>query len=222
MHDVEGALSAVEECEKNNPEYEYEMLAFGLQPQHANNPWGDFNYGPRITLSDENGNPFYIPSFAQITPNAILYWEQRYKETSNPLLTMRYASLVWDFKRSIAKTNFDNDLYRVLVDCLLAVCNEDYETHPTITVNDLEHLFELAKNQQEDLIKCKSAYCNFEKRHDDDKAVRYWSSRFLMMLKYKKCFSEEEKAENMAFFEKHKEEIRDMLQAANKLWGISK
>lgn len=49
---------------------------------------------------------------------------------------MRYASLVWDFKRSIAKTNFDNDLYRVLVDCLLAVCNEDYETHPTITVNN--------------------------------------------------------------------------------------
>ena len=78
MHDVEGALSAVEECEKNDPEYEYEMLAFGLQPQHANNPWGDFYYGPRVTLSDENGNPFYIPSFAQITPNAVFYWEQRY------------------------------------------------------------------------------------------------------------------------------------------------
>ncbi len=193
MHNVEGALSSVEECEKNNPEYEYEMLAFDLQPQHANNPWGNFYYGPRVTLSDENGNPFYVPSFAQITPNAVLYWEQRYKETSNPLLTMRYASLVWDFKRSIVKTNFDNDLYRVLVDSLLAVCNEDYESHPTITVNDLEYLFELTKNQQEDLIKCKNAYCSFEKRHDDDKAVRYWSSRFLMMLKYKKCFSEEEK-----------------------------
>lgn len=193
MHDVEGALSAVEECEKNDPEYEYEMLAFGLQPQHANNPWGDFYYGPRVTLSDENGNPFYIPSFAQITPNAVFYWEQRYKETRNPLLTIRYASLVWDYKRSIVQTNYDNDLYRTLVDNLLVVCNEDYEPHPTITVNDLEYLFELTKNQQEDLIKCKNAYRSFENRHNDDRALRYWSSRFLMMLKYKKYFSEEEK-----------------------------
>ena len=33
--------------------------------------------------------------------------------------------------------------------------------------------------------------------------------------------TEEEKAENMALFEQHKEEIRDMLQAANELWRIN-
>ena len=192
-HEIETSLSAVDEVVKKSSEYGFELLAFSLELQHGNNPWGNFNYGPRCTFKDENGNPVYFPSFAQINPDAVLYWEQRYKKTRNPLLTMRYASLVWDFKRSVVKANFDNDLYRELVDNLLVVCNEDYEPHPTITVNDLEYLFELTKNQQEDLIKCKNAYCSFENRHDDDKAVRYWSSRFLMMLKYKKCFSEEEK-----------------------------
>lgn len=192
-HEIEKSLSAVDEVVKISPEYGFEMLAFGLEPQHGNNPWGNFYYGPRVTFKDENGNLMYYPSFAQIIPNAVLYWEQRYKKTRNPLLTMRYANLVWDFKRFIVKANFDNDLYRVLVDNLLTVCNEDYEPHPTITVNDLERLFELTRNQPEDLNNCKKAYCNFENRHDNDKAVRYWSSRFLMMLKYKNCFSEEEK-----------------------------
>ena len=190
---VEESLLAVDEEEKKRPEFDYEMLAFGLQPQRGTNPWGDFYYGSKIVLADPNENPVYEPAFERITPVAILYWEKRYKESCNPLLKMRYAGLVWDYKKEIVKTNYDCDLYRILVDSIINVCNGDYEPHPTITITDLERLFELTKTHQEDLLLCKNAYCNFENRYNEDGAVRYWSSRFLMMLRHKKSFTEEEK-----------------------------
>lgn len=172
----------------------YEKLAFSLQPQPGENPWGNnYYFGPQITMSDEQGNLVYSPPFELITPKAVLYWENRYKLATNPLLKMRYASLVWDFKKPITNSSYDSDLYRTYVDSMLEVCNGDYANHPTITTLILERLFSITKNKTEDLQLAKQAYLSFEARHASDDSVRYWSSRFLMMLEHKRFFSEEEK-----------------------------
>lgn len=191
-YDIVGKLSELNENEKKKNEFQYEILAFQLQPSNnENTPWNTY-YGPQLTFTDQNGNLVYRPPFDSITIEAIHYWERRYKIVNNPLLVMRYAGLVWDFKRIVAHEKYDSDLYRKYVDSMLKVCNEDYAQHPVLTTNILERLFVLVNGNLDDLRLLKTAYKEFEKRHAKDDAVRYWASQFLMMLKYRKCFEQSE------------------------------
>ena len=120
---------------------------------------------------------------------------------------MRYAALVWDYKRTIVKDSYEPNLYRILVDSMLEVCNGDYQCHPVLTVNVLERLFDIAKGQPQDLLLVKKAYVDFEKRHAEDKNVRYWASRFEMILKYKNSFTQQEKEDIVASHEARLERL---------------
>lgn len=184
--------------EQYGDNYAFERLAFRLQPQHGDNPWGNFNYGPQFTFADANGNPVYSPSFNEVTPEAVEYWNERISESINPMLRLRYATLVWDFYPTICHKNRDGKLYSIIVDTALEVCNGAYFRHPVLTVNTLEWLFVFTRNQAKDLSKVKAAYIDFEGRHSKDDAIRYWASRFQLMLDNKNYFTEEEKAQLVA------------------------
>ena len=219
-HEIVGALSSVEENEKGKPEYCFENLAFSLVPSHDDN-WGTY-YGPQAIFKDSNNNPIEVPALNDVTIDAVLHWEQRYKTTKNPLLTMRYAGLVWGFKNHIFHQKYESDLYRIYVDSMLKVCNEDYANHPVITTTILERLFYVAKSNEQDLILVKNAYIDFEKRHATDDSVRYWASRFLIMLDYKKYFSKEEID---AMVVEHEERLSRMCRLNNgkvNPWNIEK
>lgn len=190
-HTIINALSSIEENKKNKPEFEFENLAFTLVPSKEINNWGTY-FGPQAIFKDADDNFIEVPSLQNITIDAVNYWEQRYKTTINPLLTMRYAGLVWDFKSHIFHQKYDSDLYRIYVDSMLKVCNGDYSNHPIVTTNTLERLFHIAKNNERDLILVKKAYIDFEKRHATDDSIRYWASRFIIMLENKKSFSQDE------------------------------
>lgn len=190
-HEVLDALYSVEAEETSKIEFSYEVLAFRLVPYSGDNPWG-FYFGPQFTFEGKDGNPVYNPDIADITPDAISYWETRYKQCSNPLLISRYAGLVWDFKQKIAHQAYLPDLYRIYVDSMLELCNGDYCHHPVITTNNLERLFVIARGQAQDLKLVKEAYNAFESRHAKDDTVRYWASQFLLMIENRKKFSAEE------------------------------
>ena len=196
--DIVIGLNSVDESEKSKSEFIFEQLAFRLQPQHGDNPWGRYYYGPQFTFRDANGLPVYSPALDEITNEAVVYWKERLADCVNPLLTLRYATLVWDFQPSICRQSNDGALYRTIVDAALEVCNGDYLTHPVLTVNTLENLFAFVNKKSEDLTKVKGAYKDFEQRHPEDNAVRYWTSRFQLLLTNKKCFTEEEKNELIA------------------------
>lgn len=189
-HTIISALMSLKEEEKKKSEFEYEYLAFSLVPS-SNNNWGTY-YGPRMTFKDANDNIIEEPALKDITIDAVLYWEQRYKITKNPLLTMTYAGLVWEFKRTIFHQKYDSDLYRIYVDSMLKVCKEDYASHPIITTNILERLFNITKGQKEDFALLKATYIDFEEKNAVDNSPRYWSSRFNLMLKNKKLFTQDE------------------------------
>lgn len=190
-HEFVGALSSLPDDEKEKPECHYEWTAFKLQPNDSEQTFGGY-FGPQLTLSDSNGNPIYVPALSDITPEAVLYWEQRYKASTNVLMRMRYAALVWDFKRRITKSNYDSDLYRTYVDSMLEVCNHDLTTNPVITTTVLERLFSIAKNQPLDLDRTKEALRNFEARHGIDKSIRFWACQFKLMQNNKKSFTQDE------------------------------
>ena len=190
-HDYVAALCSMPDAEKAKPESHHEWTAFMLQPNDNDSTFGGY-YGPHWTMADANGNPVYTPALSDITPDAVLYWEQRYKTAKNQLMRMRYAGLVWDFKRRIANANYDKDLYRLYVDSMLEVCNDDYANHPVVTANILERLFSITKSQPADMGKTKEALRAFETRHATDKSVRCWACQFLLMTENKKCFTTDE------------------------------
>lgn len=191
-------LNSVTAEEQESDKYTFELLAFRLQPQHGDNPWGNYHYGPQFTFRETNGTPVYSPAFAEVTKKAVEYWNDRICECDNPLLKLRYATLVWDFQPSICHKQNDGNLYSIIVDSALDVCNGDYFRHPVLTVNILEWLFAFTKNRKDSLAKVKTAYVDFEKRHSEDDAIRYWASRFQIMLENKKYFTEEEKEKLLA------------------------
>ena len=190
-NDYLAEINALPEIERQKDECRFEWLAFMLQPNDSDHTFGGY-FGPQFTLSDRQGNPVYVPEFSMITPEAVLYWEQRYKVANNVLMKMRYAGLVWDFKTRIAKAKNDSDLYRTYVDSMLEVCNNDYTSHPVVTTMVLERLFSITSKQQVDLEKAKDAMRSFENRHAIDSSVRYWSCQFLLMTNNKKCFTQDE------------------------------
>lgn len=191
-HELVAALIDLPEEERAKPEAHHEWTAFMLQPNDSDSTFGGY-FGPQVTFADANGNPLYMPALSDITPEAVLYWEQRYKTSANPLMRMRYAGLVWDFKRRIVNSNYDTDLYRTYVDSMLAVCNNDLASHPVVTTNILERLFNIAKKQDDDLAKAKDALRSFEQRHAVDHAVRYWACQFQLMTQNGKFFTQDEK-----------------------------
>lgn len=190
-HDIVGALCALPDGERAKPESHYEWTAFMLQPNDQDNTFGGY-FGPHWTHVDQQGNPYYTPAKEDITPDAVLYWEQRYKVVSNTLMRMRYAALVWDFKRRICNANYDTDLYRTYVDSMLEVADNDLSSHPVVTVLVFERLFSIAKSNLDDLAKTKAALCAFEKRHATDSSIRCWACQFQLMRDNKKCFTKDE------------------------------
>ena len=190
-HDLVGALCALPDGERAKPESHHEWTAFMLQPNDQDSTFGGY-FGPHWTHADQQGTPYYTPAKEDITPEAVLYWEQRYKVVTNTLMRMRYAALVWDFKRRICNANYDADLYRTYVDSMLEVANKDLCSHPVVTALVLERLFYIAKSNLDDLAKTKTLLCAFEKRHAKDSSIRCWACQFLLMCDNKKCFTKDE------------------------------
>lgn len=190
-HDLVGALCALPDSERAKSMSHHEWTAFMLQPNDQDSTFGGY-FGPQWTQVDKQGSPYYTPAKEDITTEAVLYWEQRYKTVANALMRMRYAALVWDFKRRICNTNYDSDLYRIYVDSMLEVANNDLSSHPVVTALVLERLFSIVKSNLDDLAKAKAALCAFEKRHATDSSVRCWACQFQLMLDNKKCFTQAE------------------------------
>lgn len=190
-HDYVGALCALPYGEKAKPESHHEWTAFRLQPNDGDHTFGGY-FGPQVTFADAQGNPVYSPALSDITPDAVLYWEQRYKSAANALMRMRYAALVWDFKRRICNANYDDDLYRSYVDAMLEVANNDLCTHPVVTALVLERLFSIAKSNPADLVNTKAALSAFEARHGKDSNVRCWACQFQLMMENKRSFTQNE------------------------------
>lgn len=193
LYDVGISLSEISEAERGQKPYLYESIAFMLMPTPVDNPWESHYYGPMCTMRGVKGEPIYKPAQTEITTEAIQYWYERSNETNNPLMKMHYLGLVWDFQQSVTGQKNTGELYNAYVESILAVCNEDYYSHPTETVTALERLFELASTNTHYLPLTKQAYQDFEKRHATDDAPGLWGSLFTIMLHHKKNFSDDER-----------------------------
>lgn len=188
MYNISSSLDKMCSNYANTKELQYELTAFHLTPSPENNPWDSF-YGPMFTGTNETGSVTTYPEFKDITSDAVLYWENRMKESQNPLIIARYAGLVWDFKHIVPNKKINGGyVYRILVDNLLVVCDKDYFPEPIYAIVFLERLFELTIKNDCDFKRTKNVFAAFEQRHSDDHSAGIWSPRFLLMVKNQQCF----------------------------------
>lgn len=207
LYEIGISLSQLPEEERAGKTYLWEDTAFALYPTPNDNPWEGHYYGPICTWQGKAGELICRPAKECITTEAILYWKKRANETQNPLLKMQYLGLIWDFQLEVTGQRNEGDLYQSYVESMLIVCNEDYCSHPTETVEVLERLFHLSSTNEHNLSRAKQAFVDFEKRHATDDAPGLWSSRFQMMLQCKKCFSEDEQKKLIAEHEERLERL---------------
>ena len=77
-----------------------ELLAFEFQPWAQGSPW-DTHFGPLVTLQKEDGGEAYIPDKAWLDAKSIAFWRDRAATAKHPLLSARYADLVWDMETAV-------------------------------------------------------------------------------------------------------------------------
>ncbi|MBY0544679.1 MAG: DUF4209 domain-containing protein [Gammaproteobacteria bacterium] len=78
---------------------EFELLAFNFCENYDWSLPRDNRFEPMLTLKNDNGDTIVYPQEEDVTKEAIAYWSKRLKEAQHPVLKIRYASLVWEFRR---------------------------------------------------------------------------------------------------------------------------
>jgi len=102
-----------------------EQIAFDFLADYPNNNsgWGTY-YGPMFILPNKQGQMVEYPSIQQINEETLNYWENRAKESKNPILSSRYADLVIDFSPSILQKSADHKLFHLVIDANIIICEK--------------------------------------------------------------------------------------------------
>ena len=149
-----------------------------------------------------------------MTEEAVSYWYKRSCEVVNPYLKARYSGLVWDFMKKVSAKPYPSDLYNNYIDSLLAVVSGEYPSHPVITVNISNRLFDLGCKNNKYLGKIKDVLSAFDIKYDMvDKSPRLWGMYLLLIINHKKFFTQDE-AKNV--IEKHEKRLERLYNGLNK------
>lgn len=129
-----------------------------------NSGWGTY-YGPMFVLPNEQGQMQEYPSIQRLTEETLNYWGKRAKETINPILSSRYADLVVDFSQEVLSKNADIDLFRIVIDSNIEIC-EKLLAHSKRCQAKIKRALVLAIkiNDQTRIAKAKETIINFAKK----------------------------------------------------------
>jgi hypothetical protein len=96
-----------------------EVVAFALTANaHHTSPWKTY-FGPTMSGTKEDGTAFHSPDIAEANAAVIEHWADRARSITHPVLKARYADLVWDMSRAIAKVSPDASMARIAIDSYL-------------------------------------------------------------------------------------------------------
>lgn len=176
---------------------QFEQLAMSFSEQRGDREWGTY-FGPTfVGVSKATNEKVYTPDIKSVTESHISYWEERALQTQNPLMRMRYAGLVFDFKKKLFNKEAD---YRQIklpyVNAILDVIDGMYYKYSVQGSLLLERAFECANAlHNQDLInRAKNSLFVLNNRYKDElESPGLWAKPFGLMIEYKSLFTYEEK-----------------------------
>lgn len=135
--ELEGAI-------KDQTSYDfYEYIAFLLAEYLPDRrPWGCL-FGYRCAIGMSDGSFIEHPQINVITPEMVLYWEQRRSDAVNPILKQRYSALVLELKKRICGIKPDYHLRQQNVELIKTLIEEEYIIDECQIATKLQYAFEL-------------------------------------------------------------------------------
>ena len=201
-HDVSTSLRKLIPEDRNqiDEKLKAELMAFDFAEDYQDKKtgWGTY-FGPMMVWNNEDGTATESPSIKLITPEMIDYWDERAKQSTNPIIIARYSGLVWDFKHKITGQNPSHETCRLYVKSLIDQANGDYHKYEVNTFRKLRRAIALCISLNDDsLIKdCKEAIINFEIRHSQDTKPGLWGYSFDLLIGNKRVSLTEEEENNI-------------------------
>lgn len=161
-----------------------EQMAFDFMPAYpnGNSDWGTY-YGPMSILPNQQGQIVEYPSIKRINEETLEYWKKRAKETQSPILSSRYADLVVDFSPKVISKNADVDLFRIVIDSNIAICEKSL-VDPLDCKTKIGRALVLALqiNDRGKIAKVKEAIINLENKTATDASPESWGYAFKWLI----------------------------------------
>jgi len=161
-------IEAAGEEPEESPLWESMVFRFAENYRTESGGWGTY-YGPMAVLQNESGQWVEAPSIKRVTEEGLDYWENRFRESSHPVLKIRYADIVWDFSKSVLGKGADIEAARCLIDSTVKLVGFDRFKYPNNVVTKLTRALNVAVaiNDQERLKSVAEAILRFEQKYDD-------------------------------------------------------
>lgn len=197
--EVSGRIKSLPEEVWSAPDAQAELLGLSFQDTAGgkNREWSTY-YGPMFVghRNDDESIKVYNPDIKWVTEGHIAYWEKRAAETHNPLMCMRYAGLVFDFKKALFSKEPDfQTIKRKYIQSIIDVVNGEYYAHSVEGYYFLDRGFECAVAlRQQDLIEqAKQALAMLDKKYEiEDKSPGLWGRGFKILLTFLNHFTDDE------------------------------
>jgi len=161
-----------------------EQMAFDFVEAYSNDNSGwETYYGPMFVLSNQEGQMVECPSIKRVDETTLKYWAKRARETKNFILSSRYADLVVDLSPKVINKNADVDLFQIVIDSNIAICEKSL-ADPLDCETKIKRALVLAIqiNNQEKIAKVKETIINFEKKVATDDMPGLWGFAFKWLI----------------------------------------
>jgi len=181
--EISKILNAKEEQLTNNEELA-EHIAFKFVPNYSNKEtgWGTY-YGPIFVLPDGEGKFVEFPSIQQINEDIIDYWKKRSHDSKHPILSCRYADLVFDFEPVVLKKKINFSVAQKVIDSTMEICQKNLDDGLGCKLK-LERALMLAIkiNDNIRIQKLKDVIIKTEDKFAEDKKPGIWGYSFKWLL----------------------------------------
>jgi len=174
-----------------------EVLAFALSTWNAGvSPWNTY-FGPMATTVDKAGKTHYFPDITG-TPSEVLdHWMERATSLNHPVLTARYADLVWEFAPLIGNRRRDPTIAQKAIDAYLASATAVFRPEIYYQYNDVGRAFDLAilLSDVERIDAARVAYMALHREGMKEKKGQWWRAFDRLVLEKKTQLTDAERSE---------------------------
>lgn len=182
--EIKNILKKEGESYKPSDEDIFEQIAFDFLAEYPNDNsgWGIY-YGPMFILPNKQGQMVEYPSIQRVTETTLNYWENRAKETKNPILSSRYADLVVDFSPKVLSKSADHKLFQLVIDTCITIC-EKLIAELLDCKTKIKRALKLAIqiNDEERIKRTKETIISLEEKIAEDGKAGLWGFAFEWLL----------------------------------------
>jgi lysyl-tRNA synthetase class 1 len=140
-----GASMGAQLSSEEQTNLDAEIAAFTLRFTNSDkSPWGTF-FAPLRSEQCEGGVVIHDPDLARLDSKSVDVWARRAKTCANPVLTSRYADLIWDLEQKIVgHVNRRPEFARLAFDTYLRAVREERFLYPPLAAQALRRALEIA------------------------------------------------------------------------------